>query len=278
VNNFIYLLKCIREGCTLYLSNLKENPQEYHVIKITKLNGKPIVVAVENELRLALKCDHMNITKVEQAYAHNGSVWIASKYCKLGSLTDLILRYEYLNEFQIAFIAKQILSALQYMHEECHILHLDIKSDNILLTEEYQTLITDFGVSQQLEHKDATFDEMRGTPYWMAPEVIGEHVEFSSKADIWSFGIVLWELMNQGIPPWFIQEPLEALLSIKNKPIPPLPNTQQWSPYLLDLISKALCKDVSQRWNAKQLLEHDFFTVSCLCEDYQIIFPNVPKQ
>jgi serine/threonine protein kinase len=225
---------------------------------VTKLSNKNNVGDVENELRIMKMCDHSNIVKVKQAIAHEKSVWIVVKHHKYGSLTTMLEKWGRLNEIQIATICKQILSALDYLHS-LNIIHLDIKSDNILVSEDYEMIITDFGVS--VHTQTGYFGEVRGTPFWMAPEVISSEYRqgtYTTKADIWSFGILVWELMHNGEPPHFNSDPMDALVSIMNGPAPKIPQPQKWSSDLNDFMSRILDKDTNQRWNAKQLLNHKF--------------------
>jgi serine/threonine protein kinase len=203
-------------------------------------------------------CKHPNIVQVEQAIGHEASVWIVVKHHKLGSLTSMIEKWGTLSEIQIAFIAKQILSAIAYLHSQ-NILHLDIKSDNVLVSEDLEMKLTDFGVSVHTEN--GIFDEVRGTSYWMAPEVIcceTRGTNYTSKADIWSFGILMYELMHNGEPPLFSLEPMQALQCIMNGPAPLIPHGYKWSSELNDFMYRILVKDPKQRCSAQQLLEHNF--------------------
>lgn len=196
--HMMFMFNSSAENCSLFLANTIGDPEDRYVVKITALKRKQNVIDVENELRLMKLCDHKNIVKVHRAYAHNNSMHISVKYCKHGCLTKFLEKIPVPTEKQIAYICSQILSAIDHMHRLNNILHLDIKSDNILVDEDYSMIITDFGLSVQLCSSNATFDQMRGTPYWMAPEIIGHSkVCYNHKADIWSFGIVVWEILHE---------------------------------------------------------------------------------
>jgi serine/threonine protein kinase len=202
-------------------------------------------------------CDHPNIVKLEHALGHDSTVTLVVKHQKNGSLTSMIEKWQTLSEPQIAFISKQVLSALDYLHSR-NILHLDIKSDNILVSEDFEMKLTDFGVSVHTEN--GRFNEVRGSPYWMAPEVISCETlgtDYCDKVDIWSFGMVVWELMF-GLPLNFELDQMDALQCTLNNPAPEIPDSHTWSPELNNFISKTLVKDPRQRWSAKQLLEHEF--------------------
>jgi serine/threonine protein kinase len=240
---------------------VNDSSSDSYVIKITKLANKYRIMDVENEIRLMKMCDHENIIKMEHCIGYESSVWLSSKQCSYGSLCRMIPIWKKLTEKHIAFIAHQILSGLDYLHNQCHIVHLDIKSDNILVDADYQMKITDFGISYQMDGPDGRLSSMRGTPYWMAPEVILSEksgCEYDFKADVWSFGVLIWELMHRGKPPLFQFSPVDVLQEIINRPVPKISSDSPWSCDLKDFVSKTLCKDVSDRWAVKQLLSHPF--------------------
>jgi serine/threonine protein kinase len=256
--NKTFLCNSSAKDCKIYTANTKAEQSDKCVIKVTNLSNKNRVTDVENELRLMKMCDHPNIVKLEGAIGHESSVWIIVKHHKYGSLTSMMEKWGILSEAQIAFIAKQVLSALAYLHSH-NILHLDIKSDNVLVSEDLEMILTDFGVSVHTEN--CRFDEVRGTAYWMAPEVILSETrgtDYNDRADVWSFGILVWELMHKGEPPRFNMDPMDALQCIMNGPAPQIPNAHTWSPELNDFMYRILVKDPKQRWSAKQLLEHKF--------------------
>jgi serine/threonine protein kinase len=118
------------------------------------------------------------------------------EYCSRGTLTDLLLLNGFkLDEFQIASICRELLSGIQYLHENLLIIHRDLKSDNILINEKFGVKISDMGLSVRCKEKDERHTNCVGTPFWVAPEMIHYDETYSFKVDIWSFGIVIWEMM-----------------------------------------------------------------------------------
>lgn len=184
------------------------------------------------------------------------SMWIVMEYCGGGSCADL-LKNIYLNglpEQKVAFITSEILKGLVYLHEQKKI-HRDIKAANILLTDEGKVKLGDFGVSGQIKAtlKRGTFV---GTPYWMAPEVVcKENDGYNERADIWSLGITVYELLK-GAPPLSKCDPMKVMVNLPKRKPPVLHG--RYSSAAKQFVSSCLVKTPSVRPSALDLLEHNF--------------------
>jgi serine/threonine protein kinase len=164
-----------------------------------------------------------------------------------------------LSETQIAVICREALKALAYLHDQC-ILHRDIKGANILLTEDGQVKLIDFGVSAVLSSRTEKRNTLIGTPYWMAPEIISNKngkAPYDERVDIWSLGITCIELAERE-PPLSEVHPMRALMQIPIRDPPRLANAKKWSKEFQDFISDCLIKDPKHRQNAQELLQHPF--------------------
>jgi serine/threonine protein kinase len=179
-----------------------------------------------------------------------------------GCLTDILDQYESveMSEAQIALVCKETLKALVYIHS-LHRIHRDIKSDNILLGDNGEVKIADFGYAAQLTQNQQKRTTVVGTPYWMAPELIRGHM-YGVKVDCWSTGILLME-MAEGEPPYMEYPPLRALFMITTKGIPDLRDAAKWSEDMRDFLAKCLTKEVDQRPDAQTLLRHAFLRKAC---------------
>lgn len=167
-----------------------------------------------------------------------------------------------LTEHQIAYILRETIQALIYLHEN-HCMHRDVKGHNILLTEQGDVKLVDFGVSSHLAATMARRNTSVGTPYWMAPEVIACEQQldqsYDSRCDVWSIGITAIELA-EGDPPMSDIHPMRALFQIPRNPPPNLAKPDAYSIELCDFISECLVKDMERRPFAKKLLRHPLFT------------------
>ncbi|KAK6023498.1 hypothetical protein OSTOST_10716 [Ostertagia ostertagi] len=134
----------------------------------------------------------------------------------------------------------------------------DIKSDSILLKADGTVKVSDFGFCGQLSDEFPRRRSLVGTPYWTAAEVIARQ-PYDTGADIWSFGIMLIEMV-EGEPPLFNEQPFQAMKMIRDEPAPKFNPTANVSPELAHMLSRCLVKDPSQRATASELLRHPLLT------------------
>jgi len=179
-----------------------------------------------------------------------------------GCLTDVLEAFDtvQMDEAQIAYLSRESLKALSYIHN-LHRIHRDIKSDNVLLGADGSVKLADFGYAAQLTKKQQKRNTVVGTPYWMAPELIRGH-DYGTKVDIWSLGIMVME-MAEGEPPYMEFPPLRALFLITTKGIPGLKEPEKWSRDFQEFFNSCLEKDPESRPDANELLGHPFLKKAC---------------
>ncbi|XP_051556135.1 TRAF2 and NCK-interacting protein kinase-like isoform X5 [Myxocyprinus asiaticus] len=188
-------------------------------------------------------------------------LWLVMEFCGAGSVTDLIknTKGNSLREDWTAYISREILRGLTHLHHH-KVIHRDIKGQNVLLTENAEVKLVDFGVSAQLDRTVSRRNTFIGTPYWMAPEVIAcdENPEatYDYKSDLWSLGITAIE-MAEGAPPLCDMHPMRALFLIPRNPAPRL-KSKKWSKKFQSFIESCLVKNHNQRPSTEQLIKHPF--------------------
>uniref|UniRef100_A0A671Y2C6 non-specific serine/threonine protein kinase n=1 Tax=Sparus aurata TaxID=8175 RepID=A0A671Y2C6_SPAAU len=193
---------------------------------------------------------HRNIATYYGAFVkksppgHDDQLWLVMEFCGAGSVTDLVknTKGSSLKEDWIAYICREILRGLSHLHAH-KVIHRDIKGQNVLLTENAEVKLVDFGVSAQLDRTVGRRNTFIGTPYWMAPEVIAcdENPDstYDYRSDIWSLGITAIE-MAEGAP--------RKCACF----------TCSWSKKFIDFIEGCLVKTYPSRPSTEQLLKHSF--------------------
>lgn len=226
-------------------------------IKQMDLQAQPRKELIINEILVMKDSQHDNIVNFLDSYLRgNNDLLVIMEYMEGGSLTEVIENNECkLNEKQIATICNETLKGLQFLHKK-HIIHRDIKSDNVLLSATGNVKITDFGFCAKLTDQRSKRATMVGTPYWMAPEVVKQK-EYDEKVDVWSLGIMTIEMI-EGEPPYLNEEPLKALYLIATNGTPKLKKPELLSNSIKKFLSICLCVDVNFRATTDELLQHSF--------------------
>lgn len=226
-------------------------------IKQMDLQAQPRKELIINEILVMKDSQHDNIVNFLDSYLRGTSdLLVVMEYMEGGSLTEVIENNECkLNERQIATICNETLKGLQFLHKK-HIIHRDIKSDNVLLSATGNVKITDFGFCAKLTDQRSKRATMVGTPYWMAPEVVKQK-EYDAKVDVWSLGIMTIEMI-EGEPPYLNEEQLKALYLIATNGTPKLKKPELLSNSIKKFLSICLCVDVTRRGTTDELLQHPF--------------------
>ncbi|KAK3146037.1 hypothetical protein QOZ80_3BG0260700 [Eleusine coracana subsp. coracana] len=231
--------------------------QELVAVKIISLTeGEEGYEDIRGEIEMLQQCSHPNVVRYFGSYQGEEYLWIIMEYCGGGSVADLIgVTEEPLDESQIAYICREALKGLAYLHSIFKV-HRDIKGGNILLTEQGEVKLGDFGVAAQLTRTMSKRNTFIGTPHWMAPEVIQES-RYDGKVDVWALGVSAIE-MAEGMPPRSTVHPMRVIFMISSEPAPMLEDKEKWSLLFHDFIAKCLTKDPRLRPAASEMLKHKF--------------------
>ncbi|XP_020672824.2 mitogen-activated protein kinase kinase kinase NPK1-like isoform X2 [Dendrobium catenatum] len=223
---------------------------------------------LEEEVKLLKNLSHRNIVRYLGTVREEETLNILLEFVPGGSISSLLGKFGSFPEAVIKMYTKQLLQGLEYLHKN-GIIHRDIKGANILVDNKGCIKLADFGASKQVA-KLATMTaakSMKGTPYWMAPEVILQ-TGHTFSADIWSVGCTVIE-MATGKPPWSQQyQEVAALFHIgTTKSHPPIP--EHLSSEAKHFLLKCLHKEPKLRPPASDLLQHPFVTADF--EDSQLV-------
>jgi calcium-dependent protein kinase len=225
---------------------------EYYALKEIDLSfvKKEYVDELRNEVELLKSLDHPNIIKIYETFKIKKRLAIVMELCSGG---DLYKRNPY-TEAQAANIVRQVLSAVAYLHDR-NIIHRDIKYENIMFESKdpnAQVKLIDFGLAKV--YLDRPMTERVGTLYTMAPSVIRGH--YSSKADLWSVGVVAYMLMSGEKPFWsktrteLMAQIVRAQYSFHG------PHWKHISKEGKSFIKKLLVVNSDDRMSAKEALNH----------------------
>ena len=209
---------------------------------------------IYNEINIHSKLAHENIIKLYSVHEDNESINIIMEYAEKGNLFQLISKEKTgLDESKAFDYFIQVVNAVYYLHIN-NIIHRDIKPENILIGSDNKIKLCDFGWAKELTLENrSTFC---GTIEYMAPEIVGsENYDYS--VDIWSLGILLYELLY-GHSPFKANNTKNVILNIKTHELTYDDNNKKISNSCKDLIQKLLDGNPQKRLKIKDILEHPF--------------------
>jgi calcium-dependent protein kinase len=206
------------------------------------------------EVEILKKLIHPNIMQIYEFYEDKKNFFIITEFCEGGELFDKIIEKGSLTESEASEIMKQLLSAVNYIHSN-QIVHRDLKPENILLDTKKDNIIKiiDWGEARFFD-KNKKMNRISGTPYYIAPEVLGE--KYDEKCDIWSCGVIMYILLS-GHPPFNGDSDKAIMNKIRiGKYSFPDEDWEHISSDAKDLISKMLKFKSSERYSASDCLKH----------------------
>ncbi|XP_010539223.1 PREDICTED: mitogen-activated protein kinase kinase kinase YODA-like [Tarenaya hassleriana] len=210
---------------------------------------------LNQEIAMLICLRHPNIVRYYGSETKIGEkLYIYLEYVSGGSIYKLLQEYGKFGENAIRSYTQQILSGLAYLHSK-NTIHRDIKGANILVDPNGRVKLADFGTAKHITGQYCSLS-FKGSPYWMAPEVIKNSNGYNLAVDIWSLGCTVLE-MATAKPPWGQHEGVAAVFKIGNsKELPEIPD--HLSDEGKDFVRLCLQRNPSARPSAAQLLEHPF--------------------
>lgn len=221
---------------------------------------------LRTEIEILRRLDHKNIIKLHDVFETKTELYLVMELCAGGELFDRIKSQGSYNEKDAAFVLRQITEGLAYLHKN-NVAHCDLKPDNFLFSTQSKdspVKIIDFGMSKFVKRRHY-FHSLRGTPYYIAPEVIQGH--YSYHCDMWSLGVVMF-VMLFGYPAFHADNDDEIFRLILRGFEPVVkkgykahfPADIPCSDSAKDLIAKLLTKDTAKRLTAEEALMHPWLT------------------
>ncbi|XP_049596657.1 mitogen-activated protein kinase kinase kinase kinase 5 isoform X2 [Syngnathus scovelli] len=239
---------------------------ELTAVKIIKLEAGDDFSIIQQEIFMVKECMHHNIVAYFGSYLCREKLWICMEYCGGGSLQDIYHVTGPLSEVQIAYVCRETLQGLGYLHTKGK-MHRDIKGANILLTNDGDVKLADFGVAAKITATIAKRKSFIGTPYWMAPEVaaVEKNGGYNQLCDIWAVGITSIELAELQ-PPMFDLHPMRALFLMSKSSFQPpkLKDKNKWSAAFHNFVKVSLTKNPKKRPTADKLLSHVYVSQTSL--------------
>lgn len=226
---------------------------EFVAIKVMTVREDQSEDDMLKEINIMKDLHHSRIVEVFDVIHLDSFIYIVMEYLSEGSLLSYIRERKTISEEEAKKFFSQICSAVEYLHECCHIAHRDLKLENILLDQQMNIRLTDFGLSCYFDSTQMMKTRC-GTPSCVAPEVI-KGLKYTCKCDIWSLGILLYTMVEGKRP--FVDKNTK-LQMIKILHLAPA-FSENLSSDLKNLISKLLEKDPNQRLTFSEIKSHDWF-------------------
>jgi len=257
VNEYIINRKRIGKGSfsTIYKGYSTKNNEIYAIKEIT-IDKKQNKSNVKRELNVLKTLDNPYIVKLYDVIidTNYNNIYFILDYYPKGDLA-IFLNHKPLKEKYCRKYMKQLSQGLEYLLNK-NILHRDLKPQNILLTNEYNIKITDFGFAKQID-KNSLITTLCGSPMYMAPEIINRQ-DYDIKSDLWSVGVILYEMVY-GYVPFNVGTFLELIKKINSKDIEFTNKRIKLSDTCLDLMKSLLTKDPKKRINWEEFFSHNWF-------------------
>jgi serine/threonine protein kinase len=242
-------------------------------IKVEDINK--LKIYVKREIDLHSKLNHENIVKVYDIVfdEFNNYIYMVLEYCENGDL------YKYqnkkrMNEIYIQNFFFQLKNGLKYLRDN-NIIHRDLKPQNLLITNHNTLKISDFGLAKEFKTEDTPTDLNQtycGSPLYMSPELM-QHKKYSSSTDLWSIGIILYELIT-GENPFKVKNYNQLLKKIKQPVKLPTKYRKTISPECYHLLNKLLNKDSKERISWEDFFQHAWLKDNKLTEYHNSLIKN----
>ncbi|XP_010210221.1 PREDICTED: serine/threonine-protein kinase Nek4 [Tinamus guttatus] len=253
------LLRAVGKGSygEVSLARHRHDGKQYVIKKLNLKNASSRErKAAEQEAQLLSQLKHPNIVTYRESWqGEDGLLYIVMGFCEGGDLYHKLKEQKgkLLSENQVVEWFVQIAMALQYLHEK-HILHRDLKTQNVFLTRTNIIKVGDLGIARVLENQYDMASTLIGTPYYMSPELFSNK-PYNYKSDVWALGCCVYEMAT--LKHAFNAKDMNSLVyRIIEGKLPPMP--KDYSPQLVEIIRTMLSKKPEERPSVKSILRQPY--------------------
>jgi len=246
--------------------------QTKHIVAIKRLPACTEKEELSNisEIACLTLLRHPNIVDFKSAYKYNKETWIVTEYMEGGTLSQAI-KVHALSEQHMAYVTQQLLKGLSFMHSNGFV-HRDLKSNNIMLSIAGNIKLIDFGLCADLS--DGPRAQMLGTAYWMSPEMI-KRLPHTTKADVWSLGIVVLEMLLRG-PPFASSRMLSMFKAVCGETLDILDSSHvKIGDKVRSFLMNCVQPDPDVRLSCNELLKHSWVSNAVLDKELIVVLRTV---
>jgi serine/threonine protein kinase len=232
-------------------------PVAIKIIDRRLLDTKKLQIRFVRELALIRKMDHPFIVKLFEEITTPDFTYLVQELAGCDSLFDYIVAHGHLSESDARRYFIQLISALEYLHDEQLVVHRDLKAENVLLDHNLNIRLGDFGLSQVFTQTEPHLSSVCGSPAYVSPEMITGH-PYTKSVDVWSVGVLLYAMVTGKLP--FDDSSLQGVLQKVAYTEPNYPLFM--SPQLIDLLKKILVKNPNRRLTLDGIKCHPWVLMS----------------
>ena len=217
---------------------------------------------IKKEIEIMYKLNHPHIIKLLSHFEDNDDFCLIMEYASRGQLYSFIKKQKKLNQISSKQYIKEIISAVKYLHSmNPPIIHRDIKPENILIDQNGNCKLGDFGFAKYENEENKNDDNYCGTLEYLAPETLNNlnNQNIGKSVDIWSLGILLFEMLTGRLPFKIDKDKLDLYKNSYNSELWKINWTDDFPKLAKDLISRILVPDPDKRLNLDQILSHQWF-------------------
>ena len=264
LGDYIFTRKRIGKGAfsAVYKGKHKDTGKYYAIKEISFENLEKIRDSIKREFTLMKNLNHKNIIKLHEVFFDNDerNIYLVIDYFPKGDFAKFLngksLKEKYAKKYM-----RQLVDGLKYLYNK-QILHRDLKPQNILVSEEGNLVITDFGFARYTDNEHM-LNTLCGSPMYMAPEIMLKK-RYNNKSDLWSVGVIFYELVF-GTTPYKAKNMIDLMTGIKRKAVS-LPKNNL-SRECRDLLLNLLRRDPNRRISWEELFNHDWFNSDELLDE-----------